>query len=118
MPQKPQNSEHQDLPSAQETQEAIKHQETPTHLEPFKLPTLQESLETGMPHQPPDPLDAQEFLESSAPQESLEGLRAALTSAASEFPQSPSGLEGEAFSIEYCLAFSRDAQKLSEFGFS
>lgn len=115
MTQKTQNSEHQDLPSAQETQEAIECQETPTYLEPLKLPTLQESLETGVPHTPLDPLDAQEFLEPSAHQESLEGLIAALTSAASEFPQSPGGLEGEAFSLEYCLAFSGDAQKLSEF---
>lgn len=63
-----------------------------------------------MPHQPLDPLDAQDFLEPS-----LEGLIVALTSAASEFPQSPSGLEGEAVFLEYCLALSGDYQKLAEF---
>lgn len=113
--QKPQNSEHQYLPSSHKPQEVPECQETSMHLQPLKTPTLQESPEPRVLQEPLDPLDAQEFLELSAPQESLKGLIAALTSAGAEFPQFSSGLEAEASSLEYCLAFSGDAQKLSEF---
>lgn len=68
-----------------------------------------------MPQTLLDLSDAQEFLELSALQESLEGLMAVETSAASEFPQAPSGLETEAFPLEHPLAFSGNSQKFPEF---
>ncbi|KAB0388667.1 hypothetical protein E2I00_001430 [Balaenoptera physalus] len=101
-----QNSELQDPPNAQELQEAPKCQDTSTHLE---------SLEFLAPQELQDPSDAQEFLGLLTPKESLDGLTAAETSAASEFPQSSNGLEAEAFPLEYPLAFNGDAQKLPEF---
>nr|KAF6492944.1 retrotransposon Gag like 3 [Molossus molossus] len=104
--QEAQNSELQNPANAQDPQETSECQETSTHLEP---------LELQAPREPLDLSDAQEFLELSAPQDSLEGLRAVETSAASAFPQSPSGLEAEAFPLEYPLAFNGNAQKLPEF---
>ncbi|EPY72778.1 zinc finger CCHC domain-containing protein 5-like protein [Camelus ferus] len=104
--QEPQNSEPQDPSNAQEPQEAPESWETSTNLESLELPA---------PHELLDPSDAQEFLGLLAPQESLDGLTAAETSAASEFPQPSSGLESEAFPLEYLLAFNGDAQKLPEF---
>ncbi|XP_059767653.1 retrotransposon Gag-like protein 3 isoform X2 [Balaenoptera ricei] len=101
-----QNSELQDPPNSQELQEAPKCQDTSTHLE---------SLEFLAPQELQDPSDAQEFLGLLTPKESLDGLTAAETSAASEFPQSSNGLEAEAFPLEYPLAFNGDAQKLPEF---
>lgn len=112
--QGPQNSELQDPPNTQELQEAPECQETSTHLEPLKLLATQEALESRVPQESLDASDAQEFLELSAPQESLEGLIAFETSAASEFPQIPSGLETETFPLEYPLAFNGDAQKFPE----
>ncbi|XP_068388572.1 retrotransposon Gag-like protein 3 isoform X2 [Eschrichtius robustus] len=101
-----QNSELQDPPNAQELQEAPKCQDTSTHVE---------SLEFLAPQELQDPSDAQEFLGLLTPKESLDGLTAAETSAASEFPQSSNELEAEAFPLEYPLAFNGDAQKLPEF---
>ncbi|XP_066106320.1 retrotransposon Gag-like protein 3 [Saccopteryx bilineata] len=98
-----QNSEFQDLPNAQELQEIPECQETLTYLEP---------LEVWAPSEPLGPSDAQEFLQPSI---SLEGLIAVETSATSEFSQSPSGLEAEAFPLEYPLGFHGSTQKLPEF---
>ncbi|XP_023619439.1 retrotransposon Gag-like protein 3 [Myotis lucifugus] len=109
------NLELRDLPNAQDPQETPECQETSTLLEPLELQALKEPLQSCMPQAPLDLSDAQEFLELSAPQESLEGLIAAETSAASEFPQSPSGLEAEAFPLEYPLAFNGNSQKFPEF---
>nr|XP_019573093.1 PREDICTED: zinc finger CCHC domain-containing protein 5 [Rhinolophus sinicus] len=107
--QEPQNSDPQDSPNAQELQEAREYQETSIHLEPL------EPLESQVPQESLDPSDVQEFLELSAPQESLEDRITIETSAASEFPQSPNGLQAEAFPLEYPLAFNGDAHKLPEF---
>ncbi|KAM5197709.1 retrotransposon Gag-like protein 3 [Hipposideros larvatus] len=105
----PQNSELQDPPNSQELQEAPECQETSIHLEPL------EHLEFQVPQETLDPSNAHELLELSAPQDSLEDQIIIETSAASEFPQSPRGLEAEALPLEYPLAFNRDAQKLPEF---
>lgn len=113
--QEAQNLELQDLPNAQGPQETPECQETSTHLELLELRALQEPLQSCMSQAPLDLSDAQEFLELSAPQESLEGLIAAETSASSEFPQPPSGLEAEAFPLEYPLAFSGNSQKFPRF---
>uniref|UniRef100_A0A671E3N1 Retrotransposon Gag like 3 n=1 Tax=Rhinolophus ferrumequinum TaxID=59479 RepID=A0A671E3N1_RHIFE len=107
--QEPQNSEPQYSPNAQELQEAPEYQETSIHLEPL------EPLKSQVSQESLDPSDIQEFLELSAPQESLEDRITIETSAASEFPQSPNGLEAEAFPLEYPLAFNGDAHKLPEF---
>lgn len=113
--QEAQNLELQNFSNAQDPQETPECQETSTHLEPLELRAPHEPLQSCMPQAPPDPSDAQEFLELSALQESLEGLMAVETSAASEFPQSPSGLEAEAFPLEHPLAFNGNSQKFPEF---
>ncbi|XP_058391219.1 retrotransposon Gag-like protein 3 [Diceros bicornis minor] len=95
--QDPQNSEPQDPSNALEPHEAPECQESSIYLEPLEL------------------LAPQEPLELRVPQEPLEGLLATETSATPEFPQSPRGLEAEAFPLEYPLAFSGDAQKLPKF---
>lgn len=94
--QEAQNSGLQDPPNAQEPQETPEGQETTTSLEPCEL-------------QAP-----QELLESHLPQESLEGLIAVETPASSELLQFPSGLEAEAFPLEYPLPFKGKAPKLPE----
>ncbi|KAM8753432.1 retrotransposon Gag-like protein 3 [Rhynchonycteris naso] len=98
-----QNSELQDLPNAQGPWETPECQETLTYLEP---------LEVWAPPKPLGPSDAKEFLQLSV---FLEGLIAVETSATSEFSQSPSGLETEAFPLEYPLGFHHSTQKLPEF---
>ncbi|XP_062940446.1 retrotransposon Gag-like protein 3 [Cynocephalus volans] len=113
--QEPQNSEPQDPPKAEEPQEAPECQETSAQLEPLDLPAPQEPLEPWVPQESLDPSGTQELLELLAPQESLEGLIVVKTSAASEFPQAPIGLEAADFPLEYPLVFDGDAQKLSEF---
>uniref|UniRef100_A0A8D2CSN3 Retrotransposon Gag like 3 n=1 Tax=Sciurus vulgaris TaxID=55149 RepID=A0A8D2CSN3_SCIVU len=114
--QEPQNSEPQYPSHAEESQETPQCQKTSAHLELLELPVPQEPLEPRVPQEPLDPSDTQEFLELSAPpQESLEGLIVVETSATSEFPQAPSGLEVAALPLEYPLAFNGDAQKLPEF---
>ncbi|EAW98597.1 retrotransposon Gag like 3 [Homo sapiens] len=104
--QEPKNSEPQDPPNIEKPQEAPEYQETAAQLEFLELPPPQEPLE---------PSNAQEFLELSAAQESLEGLIVVETSAASEFPQAPIGLEATDFPLQYTLTFSGDSQKLPEF---
>ncbi|KAM5289572.1 retrotransposon Gag-like protein 3 [Glossophaga mutica] len=94
--QKAQNSGLQDPPDAQEPQEIPGGQETPTYLEPCELQAPQEPLESHLPQEP------------------LEGLIAVETPAASELLQFPSGLEAEAFPLEYPLALKGKAQKLPE----
>ncbi|KAM9576880.1 LOW QUALITY PROTEIN: retrotransposon Gag-like protein 3 [Trichechus inunguis] len=101
----PQNLES-DPPNAQESQEAVAHQETSARLEPLELPALQEPLGHS---------DAQNFLELSAPQEPLHNLITIKISVAPEFPQSPSRLEAAAFPLEYPLVFSGQVQMLPEF---
>ncbi|XP_036916198.1 retrotransposon Gag-like protein 3 [Sturnira hondurensis] len=94
--QEAQNSGLQDPPNAQEPQETPEGQETSTYLEPCELQAPQESLESHLPQEP------------------LEGLIAVETPEASELLQFPSGLEAEAFPLEYPLAFKGKAQKLPE----
>lgn len=112
--QEAQNLELQDLSNVQDPLETPECQIS-THLEPLELCAPQKPLQSCMPQAPLGVSDAQEFLELSAPQESLEGLMAVETSTASEFPQSPSGLEAEAFPLERPLAFNGNSQKFPGF---
>ncbi|XP_029421531.1 retrotransposon Gag-like protein 3 [Nannospalax galili] len=107
-----QSSEPHDLANDEEPQKVSEYQAISSQLESLEHPVTQGPLEPWVPQEPLDPSDAKEFLELSAPEESLEGIIVVETGRASEFPQAHSELEAAPFPLEYPLAFNGDSQKL------